>query len=95
MCKSLVAAIAVGAIAAFNLAPQPAHARCSIVTVTAKGATQGIATFKAERRLLRYVRRDATGARVGHASTNCQGWLAGRGVEGIRPVCQRSAVVCR
>jgi hypothetical protein len=95
MRKLIVAAVAVGAIAALSLAPQPAQARCSIVTVTAKGATQGIATFKAERRVQRYVRQNVTGARVGHASTTCQGWLAGRGVEGVRPVCQRAAVVCR
>jgi hypothetical protein len=41
MRKLIVAAVAVGAIAALSLAPQPAQARCSIVTVTAKGATHG------------------------------------------------------
>ena len=47
MSKLLIAAVAVGAIAAFNLAPQPAQARhCSILTTTAQGATQGVATEK-------------------------------------------------
>jgi hypothetical protein len=47
MSKLLVAAVAVGAIAAFNLAPQPAQARhCSMVTATAPGVTQGIATTR-------------------------------------------------
>jgi hypothetical protein len=91
MNKFLVATITVSAIAAFNLAVQPAQARsCSMVTVTAKGATQGIATRKAERRLQRYARRDLSGERVGHESTTCQGW----GVEGFRPACERSAIVC-
>jgi hypothetical protein len=42
MSKLLVASVAVGAMAAFNLAPQPAKARhCSMVTATAQGVTQG------------------------------------------------------
>ena len=54
MSKLLVAAVAVSVIAAFSLAPQTAQARqCSIVTATAHGATQGIATRKADRRASR------------------------------------------
>jgi hypothetical protein len=91
MNKLLVMTITVGAIAAFNLAVQPAQARtCSMATVTAKGATQGIATRKAERRLDRYARRDLSGAHVGHESTTCQGWGTASG----RPTCERSAIVC-
>ena len=90
MSKLVVAAIAAGAIAAFNLAPQSAQAgSCSSVTATARGLTQGTATAKAQWRLQRYVRRNVNGARVGHASTTCQGW----GTEG-RPSCHRSAIVC-
>jgi hypothetical protein len=90
MCKLLHAAVAVSAIAAFNFVPQPAQAlSCARVTLTAHGTTQGIATRKAERRLQRYVEREVTGARVGHASTTCDG------VEGVRPNCKRSAIVCR
>ena len=45
MSKLLVAAVAVSAIAAFNLAPQPAQARhCSLVKATTQGLTQGVAT---------------------------------------------------
>ena len=52
MNKLLVAGVVVGAIAAFKLAPQPAQARdCSMVTATARGVTQGIATERADRRL--------------------------------------------
>jgi hypothetical protein len=92
MNKYLVAAFMISAIAAFNFAPQSVQARsCSSVTATARGVTQGIATTKAEWRLQRYVRRNLTGARMGHASTNCQGWGAGKGV---RPSCDRSAIVC-
>jgi hypothetical protein len=92
MNKFLVAAVTVSAIAAFNLAPQLAEARsCSSVTASARGATQGIATIKAQARLNRYVRRNLSGARMGHESTNCQGWGAG---EGVRPYCERSAIVC-
>jgi hypothetical protein len=90
MSNLVIAAVAVGAIAVVSLAPQSAQARCSVVTVTASGATQGIATRKAERRLQRHVTRNLTGARVGHASTACEGW----GVAGVRPVCRRSAIVC-
>ena len=91
MNKTVVVAIGLGAIAAFYLASETAQARsCSRVTVTAQGVTQGIATTKAEWRLQRYVRRNLSGARVGHASTTCQGW----GTEGVRPTRQRSAVVC-
>jgi hypothetical protein len=90
MNKLLVAAVAVGAIAAFN--PQPAKARqCSGVTATAHGATQGIASRRADRRLQRYVARSLSGwgLRAGprHA---CQGW----GVEGVRPSCKSAAIVC-
>jgi hypothetical protein len=92
MNKFLFAAVTVSAIAAFSLAPQSALARsCSSVTATARGVTQGIATTKAEWRLQRYVRRNLSGARMGHTSTNCQGWGAGKGV---RPSCERSAIVC-
>jgi hypothetical protein len=90
MTKLLVAAIAVGAIAAFNFIPQPAQARqCSIVTATAHGATQGIATRRADRRMLRYVTGGGGIVRAGprHA---CQGW----GVEGVRPSCKSAVVVC-
>ena len=87
MNKFLFAAVTVSAIGAFS-----AQARsCSSVTATARGVTQGIATTKAEWRLQRYVRRNLTGARMGHASTSCQGWGAGKGV---RPSCERSAIVC-
>jgi hypothetical protein len=90
MNKFLVAAVTFSAIVAFNLAPQLAQARsCSGVTAAARGVTQGIATTKAEWRLQRYVRRNLSGARMGHASTNCQGWSAGH-----RPSCERSAIVC-
>ena len=62
MNKLLVAAVAVGAITAFNLAPQPAQARdCSMVTATARGVTQGIATERADRRLNRYVTSNLSG----------------------------------
>jgi hypothetical protein len=88
--RKLLMAFAVGAIAAVGLVAQEAQARCSLVTVTASGATQGIATRKAERRLQRHVTRNLAGARVGHARTNCQGW----GTAGVRPVCKRSAIVC-
>ena len=65
MSKFLVAAVAVGAIAALNLAPQPAQARhCSIVTATARGVTEGIATTKAEWRRERYVTRNLSGWHV-------------------------------
>ena len=71
MNKFLVAAGMISAIAAFNLAPQSAQARsCSSVMATARGVTQGIATTKAEWRLQRYVRRNLSGARMGHASTS-------------------------
>jgi hypothetical protein len=93
MSKLLVAAVAVGAIAAFNFAPQPAQARhCSGVTATASGITQGIATRRADRRLLRYVTRNLSGwgVRAGPRSA-CQGW----GAAGVRPVCKSAALVCR
>jgi len=55
MNKLLVAAVAVGA-------PQPAQARdCSMVTATARGVTQGIATERADRRLNRYVTSNLSG----------------------------------
>jgi hypothetical protein len=92
MSKLLVAAVAVGAIAAFNLAPQAAQARhCSIVKATAQGVTQGIATRRADRRLERYVTRNLSGWGVRAGPRNaCQGW----GVEGVRPTCKSAAVVC-
>ena len=62
MSKLLVAAVAVGVIAAFNLAPQPAQARhCSLVKATTQGLTQGVATRRADRRLRRYARRNLSG----------------------------------
>ena len=62
MTKLLVAAVTVGAIADFSLAPQPAQARhCSIVTATAQGLTQGIATNRADRRRERYVANNLSG----------------------------------
>jgi hypothetical protein len=92
MNKFLLAVVMISAIAAFSLAPQSAQARsCSSVTATARGVTQGIATTKAQWRLNRYVRHNLSGARMGHASTSCQGWGAGKGV---RPSCERSAIVC-
>ena len=91
MSKLLVAAVAVGAIAAFNLAPQPAQARhCSIVSATALGVTQGVATRRADRRLERYVTHNLSGWGVRATHSACQGW----GVEGIRPDCKSAAVVC-
>ena len=92
MNKLPLAAVTVIAIAAFNLAPQSAQARsCLGVTATARGVTQGIATTKAQWRLNRYVRHNLSGARMGHAATNCQSWGAGKG---LRPACERSAIVC-
>jgi hypothetical protein len=91
MSKFLMA-VAVSAIAAFSLAPQPAQARhCSGVTATARGVTQGIATTKAQWRLNRYVRHNLTGWGVRAGPRNaCQGW----GVEGVRPTCKSAALVC-
>jgi len=92
MNKFLVAAFVISAITALDLAPQLVLARsCSAVAATARGVTQGIATTKAQWRLNRYVRHNLNGARMGHAATNCQGWGAGKGV---RPSCERSAIVC-
>ena len=91
MSKLLVAAVAVGVIAAFNLAPQPAQARhCSIVTTTAHGATQGIATRRADRRVQRYVSRTFMIRGVRAGGNTCQGW----GAEGVRPACKSASVVC-
>ena len=92
MSKLLVAAVALGAIAAINLAPQPAQARhCSIVKAEARGATQGIATRRADRRLQRYVTRNLSGWGVRAGPRNaCQGW----GVEDVRPACKSAALVC-
>jgi hypothetical protein len=92
MSKLLVAAVAVSVIAAFNLAPQTAQARqCSIVTATAHGATQGVATRKADRRIQRYVSKNLSGWGVRAGPRNaCQGW----GAEGLRPSCKSEAVVC-
>jgi hypothetical protein len=92
MSKILIA-VAVGAIAAFSLAPQPAQARrCSMVTATAQGVTQGIATTKAQWRLHRYVRNNLSGwgVRAGPRNT-CQAWGVG---QSLRPSCQSSAIVC-
>jgi hypothetical protein len=92
MSKLLVAAVAVGAIAAFNFAPQPAQARdCSMVTAIARGVTQGIATDRADRRLNRYVTSNLSGRSVRAGPRHsCQGW----GAEGLRPACESAAVVC-
>jgi hypothetical protein len=91
MSKFLIA-VAVSAIAAFSLAPQPAQARhCSGVTATARGVTQGIATTKAQWRLKRYVRHNLSGWGVRAGPRNaCQGW----GVQGVRPICKSAALVC-
>ena len=93
MIKILVATAAVGMLAAFSLAPQQAQAQdCSILTATAHGATQAMATRRAERRLRRYISRNLTGARVDYDDdTECTGW----GVEGFRATCESSAIVCR
>jgi hypothetical protein len=85
-----IATVAVGAIAAVSLAPQPAQAGCSIVTITTSGATQGIAARKAGRKFQRHITQNVAGVRVGHARTYCQGW----GVAGDRHFCQRSAMIC-
>jgi hypothetical protein len=92
MSKLLVAVVAFGTIAALNLAPQPAQARhCSMVTATAHGATQGLATRRADRRLRHYVTHNLSGWGVRAGPRNaCQGW----GVEGMRPACKSAAVVC-
>ena len=94
MSKLLVAAVAVGAMAAFNLAPQPAQARhCSLVTATAQGLTQGMATRRADRRLRRYARHNLSGWDVVAGPRNaCQGW--GAAGAGVRPTCKAGAVVC-
>jgi hypothetical protein len=92
MTKLLLAALGVCAIVAFNVAPQPAQARhCSVVKATARGATQGVATRRADRRLQRYVTRNLSGWGVRAGPRNvCQGW----GVEGVRPACKSAALVC-
>ena len=92
MSKLVVAAVAVGAIAAFNLAPQPAQARhCSVVKASAQGVTQGIATRRVDRRLERYVTSNLSGWGVRAGPRNaCQGW----GAEGLRPTCKSAALVC-
>ena len=92
MSKLLIAAVAVGVIAAFNLAPQPAQARhCSLVTATTPGLTQGVATRRADRRLRRYARRNLSGWHVVAGPRNaCQGW----GENSLRPSCKSAAVVC-
>jgi hypothetical protein len=91
MSKFLIA-VAVSAIAAFSLAPQAAQARrCSGVTATARGITQGIATTKAQWRLHRYVRNNLSGSGVRAGPRNaCQGW----GANGGRPMCKSAALVC-
>jgi hypothetical protein len=91
MSKLLVAAVAVGAIAAFNLAPQPAQARhCSVVVTKVRGVTPGIAVIKAKWRLQRYAARNFSGWHVRAVSNTCQRW----GTEGLRPVCKSGALVC-
>ena len=93
MTKLLVSAVAVGAIAAFSLAPQPAQARhCSIVTATAQGVTQGIATNRADRRRERYVANNLSGWGLRHGPRNsCQGWGV---AQTLRPTCKSGAVYC-
>jgi len=93
MSKLLVAAVAVGAMAAFSLAPQPAQARhCSIVTATAPGLTQGIATTRAQWRRERYVNNNLSGWSLRAGPRNsCQAWGAG---QTLRPTCQSGAVYC-
>jgi hypothetical protein len=91
--NKILIAVAVGAIAAFSLAPQPAQARhCSIVTATAQGFTQGIATNRADRRRERYVANNLSGwgLRAGPRNS-CQAWGAG---QYLRPSCQSGAVYC-
>jgi hypothetical protein len=92
MSKTLIA-VTVAAIAAFSLAPQSAQARhCSIVTATAPGVTQGIATTKAQWRRQRYVANSLSGwgLRAGPRSS-CQGWGVG---QSLRPSCKSGAVYC-
>ena len=61
-----------------------------IVTATAHGTTQGIATRRADRRMQRYVTGNLSGWGVRAGPRNaCQGW----GVDGLRPSCKRAAVV--
>jgi len=93
MSKLLVAAVAVGAIAVLNLAPQPAQARhCSMVTATAQGLTQGIATTRADRRRDRYVANNLSGWGLRAGPRNdCQAWGAG---QNLRPTCKSGAVYC-
>jgi hypothetical protein len=93
MSKLLVAAVAVGAIAAFSFDPQPAQARhCSIVTATAQGLTQGIATNRADRRRERYVSNNLSGWGLRAGPRNdCQGWGE---AQTLRPTCKSGAVYC-
>ena len=91
MSKLLVAAVAVSAIAAFNLAPQPVQARhCSLVTATAQGLTQGAATRRADRRLRGYAKRNLSGWHVMAGPRNA--CPAGAG---LRRTCKAAAVVCK
>ena len=94
MRKLVVAAVAVGVIAVFNLVPQPAQARnCSILTATAQGATQTIAINRADRRIRRYARRNLSGWGVEAGPRNdCQGWGS---ENNLRPTCQTAVVVCQ
>ena len=94
MTKLLVAAVAISAITAFNLVPQPAQARhCSMLTATAPGVFQGIATTRAQWRLQRYVARNLSGWHVVAGPRNaCEGW--GTASAGVRPACKAAAVVC-
>jgi hypothetical protein len=91
MSKILIA-VAVGAIAAFSLAPSAQARHCSIVTATAPGVTQGIATTRAQWRRQRYVANNLSGwsLRAGPRSS-CQGWGVG---QGLRPSCKNGAVYC-
>jgi hypothetical protein len=92
MSKTLIA-IAVGAIAAFSLTSHPAQARhCSIVTATAQGVTQGIATNRADRRRDRYVAHNLSGWGLRHGPrSSCQGWGV---AQTLRPTCKSGAVYC-
>ena len=92
MSKILIGA-AVAAIAALSLASEPAQARhCSIVTATAPGLTQGIATTRAQWRRQRYVNNNLSGWSLRAGPRNaCQAWGVG---ERLRPTCKSGAVYC-
>jgi hypothetical protein len=92
MSKILIA-LAVGAIAVFSLAAQPAQARhCSGVVATAPGLTQGIATTRAQWRRQRYVNNHLSGWSLRKGPRNsCEGWGVG---DRLRPICKSGAVYC-